>query len=202
MLKYHISKGFFVIVFLIAQTTLFSQISFQDSLNYFEDLKGNSLLGVDIRGKRMPAFKAKDTNGRVITNDSLFSKVTFINFWFEACAPCVAEFHALEKFYKENKPGKDFQFISITFEQDSIIERVRQKNNLTFPIYRLSYDSCKKIKFNLGYPTNLIIDRSGKIVFSLTGGSIDPVYADKSLNYFIQAELERQLYPRIPGDKN
>jgi thiol-disulfide isomerase/thioredoxin len=171
----------------------FCQITHEDSLHYFEHLRADSLMGLDVRGTMLQAFIAKDRKGNVFTNDSLPSKITFINFWFEACHPCVAEFSALEKFYANNRSRKDFQFISITFEQDTTIEQVQKKYNLTYPMYHLSYDSCRKVLVKLGYPTSQIIDKTGKIVYSVTGGPLDPEMANKFLNYFVQAELEKQL---------
>ena len=170
-----------------------SQITREDSLHYFEHLKADSLMRLDVRGKTLQAFIAKDNKKNLFTNDNLCSKVTFINFWFDACAPCVAEFRALEKFYNKNRYRKDFQFISITYEADSVIKRVKGKNALTYPMYHLSYDSCRSVLLKLGYPANLITDKTGKIVYSVTGGPTDPETADKDLNYFIQAELDKQL---------
>lgn len=171
----------------------FSQITQSDSLRYLEHLRADSLMALDVRGTTPQAFIAKDRKGNVFTNDSLPSKITFINFWFETCTPCAAEFQALEKFYNNNKFRKDFQFVSITYEADTVIERVRKKNALTYPIYHLSYDSCRKVLVKLGYPTNQIVDKTGKIVYSITGGPIDPVMANKYLNYFVQAELEKLM---------
>jgi hypothetical protein len=65
----------------------------------------------------------------------LRSKITFINFWFASCAPCVAEFQALEKFYNQINPWKTLNLFLSLFEADSVIERVKKTNNLTYPIY-------------------------------------------------------------------
>ena len=156
---------------------LFSQIRHDDSTNYTDFEKMNAQLTKDIIGKPITSFSIQDKNGATVTNDNLLSKITFINFWFETCAPCVAEFQALEKFYNNNKSNKNFQFISITFEQDSVIERVKKKNNLTYPIYHLSSESCRKVIGRLGYPTTFIINRNLDIVYALTGGPTDPKIA-------------------------
>ncbi|HWC54966.1 MAG TPA: TlpA disulfide reductase family protein [Chitinophagaceae bacterium] len=186
-------KILFLQILLCITLQSFSQVTHEDSLRYLDHLRADSLMGLDARGKTLKAFIAKDRKGTIFTNDSLRSKITFINFWFETCAPCAAEFQALEKFYTNNKSRRGFQFVSITYEADTVIERIRMKNNLTYPMYHLSYDSCRKVLINLGYPTSQIIDKTGKIVYSVTGGPLDPVMADKYLNYFIQAELDKQL---------
>jgi thiol-disulfide isomerase/thioredoxin len=181
------------IFFLTPGVSIFSQVSHEDSINYFEYSKMNISLGKDIRGKTLHGFHAKAKNGALFTDNDLRSKITFINFWFEACAPCLAEFQALEKFYNNNKSKENFQFVTITFEADSTIEQVRKKNNLTYPIYRLSSDSCRKIIGRLAYPTTFIVNKNLEIVYVTTGGPTDPKIADNFLNYFVQAELDKQF---------
>ncbi len=187
------AKGFLTAFFLTGGITLFSQINHSDSIQYFGYLKMNTALTKDVKGKTIPDFIVKDKNGVLLTSNTLLSKITFINFWFEACAPCFAEFQALEKFYNNNKSKENFQFISITFESDSVIDRVCKKNNLTYPIYRLSSDSCRKIIGRLGYPATFIVNNNLEIVYAATGGPTDPKIADKYLNYFIQTELDKKL---------
>lgn len=191
--KYFDIKIFLTILFLIPGVNIFSQITHDDSTNYFEYIKLNISVGNDIRGKKVSGFNANGKNGVLFTDNDLRSKITFINFWFEACAPCVAEFQALEKFYNNNKSRENFQFVSITFEADSTIDRIRKKNNLSYPIYRLSIDSCRKIIGRLGYPATFIVNKNLEIVYAISGGPTDPKIADKYLNYFVQAELVKQL---------
>jgi len=187
-------KIFLLSFFVIAGSALFGQPNHEDSVHYFEYLKIITGFGNDsIKGKRIPGFTCKDIKGSLFTDKNLQSKVTFVNFWFETCAPCIAEFGALEKLYRNNKSNAEFQFISITFEKDSVIDRIRKKYGLTYPIYQLSSDSCRKIIRGLGYPTNFIVNENIEIVYYLTGGSTNPGVADKFLNYFVQTELDKQL---------
>jgi cytochrome oxidase Cu insertion factor (SCO1/SenC/PrrC family) len=130
-------KGFLTVFFLAIRLTLFSQLSHEDSMTYQYNLKAAILVGNDLRGKTIPDFVVKDKTGKLFTNDNFRSKITFINFWFEACAPCLTEFQALEKFYNKNKSRDNFQFISITWEQDSVIEQVRKK--IILPIQFIIY---------------------------------------------------------------
>lgn len=191
--KHLLYKIIFVTLHLFVYGYSFSQVALKDSIHYFEHLKQDLLFGNDIRGKSMPDFIVMDRDEHTFSNRDFNSKITFINFWFEACAPCHAEFQALEKFYNKNKNRKNFQFISITYESDSVIKEVREKYKLSYPIYRMSYDSCRKVKFNLGYPANLIIDKTGAIVYSVAGGPVNPDEADKFINHFVQGELDKQF---------
>ena len=186
-------KLLLIILFLSVQINLFSQVNHEDSINYFQHVEWNNSFELKIKGETPTDFILKNKNGSKFTNDSLDSKITFVDFWFKSCLPCFAEFEALEKLYIKNKPNKDFQFISITFDPDSVIERMRKEHSLTYPIYHLSQDSCNKLHFNTGYPTCWIVNKNREIVYYSFGGSTDPLEADKFLNYFIQAELDKLL---------
>lgn len=116
----------FLLFFLAFNFSLFTQAKLKDSANLPFQSKIDSMLGNNLKGKEIPEFVIKDKIGRIVATDDLRSKILVINFWFEACPPCLAEFRALEKFYNTNKSRKDFQFISITFESDSVIEKVQK----------------------------------------------------------------------------
>ena len=191
--KYIIVKIFLTIFFLAPGICIFSQINHEDSIGYVDYAKMNAGLTKGLKGKGISDFTVRDKKGNALTRDMLRSKITFVNFWFESCAPCVAEFQALEKFYNNNKSRESFQFVSITFESDSIIEKIRKKNNLSYPIYHLPSDSCRKIIGRLGYPATYILNKDLEMVYVTCGGPTDPKIADKFLNYFVQAELDKQF---------
>ena len=46
--------------------------------------------------------------GEIIDNNYLKGKTVFINFWFEACAPCIAEFEAFNEMYTKLKGNPNF----------------------------------------------------------------------------------------------
>lgn len=77
--------------------------------------------------KSMPSFVLKSKDGKQLTPKNLIGKVTFINFWFESCMPCIAGMGALENLYKKFKSNKKFQFVSITYENHERIDTVRKK---------------------------------------------------------------------------
>lgn len=186
-------RGLFTVFVMATWLSSFSQVGHDDSTGYAGLLQMHEAFTKDIMGKPISNFIVKDKNGVLLTPDKSGSKITFINFWFLACAPCVAEFPALEKFYNHNKSREDFQFISITFESESVIEETRKKYNLTYPVYRLSSDSCRKMIGRLGYPATFILNKNQEIIYAVSGGPTDRETADKYLNHFIQAEIDKQL---------
>ena len=60
-------------------------------------------------GTDYPAFKVVTLSGDTVTEKELRGKVTLINFWFESCAPCMAEMPALNDLYLkyQNHPELD-----------------------------------------------------------------------------------------------
>ena len=115
-------------------------------------------------------FTAKTTADKIYSNKNLENKITFINFWFEGCAPCIAEFDALNDLYSKYKSNKDFQFLSFTFETRENVLRVAQKYDLKYPILSIKREHIYKLIFNLGFPTNMVTDKQGNIRYIKCGG--------------------------------
>lgn len=122
----------------------------------------------------------------------------FINFWFEACAPCIAEFSSLNEFYEKYKANKDFKFISFSFEEDSVIKRIKKAYQLNYPIYHLSRDSCKLLTFGIqGYPSNYILNQMGRVAFVGIGGPVDKDKAALWFKYLYEAQVNKLLFDPV-----
>jgi peroxiredoxin len=143
-------------------------------------------------GKEMDHFSVLSDEGRSYTNDSLKGKVTLVNFWFEACAPCVAEFEELNKLNGRIKNRK-FQLLSFTFETPDAIKRIKEKYKLEFEVISISEKECRRLNFNYGFPFNIIVDESSKIANIHHGGSIDKTEAGKNFNIAIIPEIKKLL---------
>lgn len=138
-------------------------------------------------GQKIPEFDGITYDGKQIGNHTLKNKVSVINFWFMACPPCMAELgglNAVVEFYKERD---DVAFISFTTdEKQDIIESFLPFHQLEFEIIpdaKLTIIEVFKIWW--GFPTTIVIDKSGKIHKVFTGGSTDEEEASK--------EIERTL---------
>ncbi|HEX2628003.1 MAG TPA: TlpA disulfide reductase family protein [Chitinophagaceae bacterium] len=123
-------------------------------------------------GKEFPSFKAK-LGDSVVNNESLRGKTVFVNFWFEACPPCIAEFKGLNELYDSLKLDSSFAFISFTYETKGTIARVKKKYGLKFPIVSVSNTECYRLNQENGFPTNIILDSNLAIRHIETGGNID-----------------------------
>ncbi|MFT3907858.1 MAG: TlpA disulfide reductase family protein [Ferruginibacter sp.] len=143
-------------------------------------------------GKAFPEFNTK-FNGRTITKDSLKGKVVFINFWFKACPPCIAELDALNELYRKFSVYKDFVFLSFTFEKPSDIPLLRKHYKMRYPVASVDRQECYRLNFGNGFPTSAILDRQGVVRYFVTGGD----HTDKKEARDI---VIKRLYPGLTAE--
>jgi len=137
-----------------------------------------------IIGKELPAYSLVGRSGKTYTNEDLKGKVVFLNFWSVNCGPCVMEIPVLNKLFLSYKDNKDVVFISILLDKEealeSFLEKGLTKRRIVYEVVpdskALMKDTFKLIK---GYPTNLFIDREGKIFMRTYGGITDPKDEDE-----------------------
>ena len=111
----------FVFISIECKSQIYVSKSYRDSLNAIR--KANI-------GKQFPDFKVTDIDGNNFSNSDLEGKITLINFWFEGCHPCVAEFAALNDIFEKFYRNKSFNFITFTFEYSSDIKKNVKKYSL------------------------------------------------------------------------
>ena len=143
--------------------------------------------------KAFKDFYGKTSDGKVYTLDSIRGKVSFINFWFEQCTPCITEFGALNDLYSKYKGNKDFQLLAFTFEDTKVVSKVAMKYKLEFPIISLDKDVLYNLMYNLGFPTNMLVDKSNQIFLIKSGGATSIDRAKDDLNALFRTEVEKLL---------
>ena len=131
---------------------------------------------------KFPDFSAKDLDGNAV-DSSIFSQnaVTVVNFWFNACSPCVQELPELNKLNEELKE-KGGQVIGINIDsldgnEDGIAEAksILEKQGAKYT--NLSLDSNseagKYATSIMAFPTTIVLDRNGNIIGEPIMGGID-----------------------------
>lgn len=115
-------------------------------------------------GKKLDAFSAYDINGKLIDTKQLIGKVLVLNFWFIKCPPCKYERPYLNKMVDDYKADSNVVFISIAIDRKEQLEPYLKENEFK---YSVIHDGNKLAKsYDIaGYPTQLIIDKEGKIAF-------------------------------------
>ena len=156
---------------------------------FFEERENSNR---ELINKPFPAFSVLD-NITTIDNNYLKGKTIFVNFWFEACPPCIAEFDALNKMYNKLKDKRNFEFISFTYETKEKIEEIKRKYKIQYKILSISREECYRLNNNNGFPTNMIVDSLGLIKYLISGGSIDKDKARELIMNTIYPEILKNL---------
>jgi len=143
---------------------------------------GKRALAAGVLGKPAPLLNGTDINGKILrSEDYIGKKYLLLDFWASWCGPCHDEFPYLKDLYnKYNKAG--FEIIGISADRDEIVWK---KDIIRSGIQKWRHmlaknDSSKEQvddRFSLqGYPTLLLIDKSGLIIYRTDGYSIETLH--------------------------
>jgi len=122
----------------------------------------------------------------------LKGKVVLVDFWASWCGPCKHSFPALEALHKEYA-GKGLVILGINLDA-KVTDMVRflEKNPVTFPIVR-DKDQTYVVPLGLeALPTNLLVDRAGKVRFIHAGFRGEETVAE------LKAQIETLLAEGAP----
>ncbi len=92
-------------------------------------------------------------------------KIRLISFWATWCKPCIAEFKDFQTL-KDKYPEK-LEIITVSDESPQKIEHFRNRNNYSF-IFLKSNEPLSSFGIN-AVPLNVILDKSGRSVYSRLG---------------------------------
>lgn len=143
-------------------------------------------------GKLFPSFIGA-SGGNTVSNKLFKGKTVLINFWFEGCHPCMAEMEALGELQERLKNNKNFLLISFTWDNPEAIKRVKEKYGINFPVIETTDEECAKLNFGNGYPTNIIVDKTGSIKYLHSGGSINKTEAKEFIMTTLLSEIKNEL---------
>jgi cytochrome c biogenesis protein CcmG, thiol:disulfide interchange protein DsbE len=90
-------------------------------------------------------------------------KVVLVDFWASWCAPCLAEFPAVAKFYKKHR-DEGFEVIALSVDRPSARSKmVRIAETLPFPAALLSEATANGFGKPKAVPVSYIIDAKGVV---------------------------------------
>lgn len=128
----------------------------------------NKITTVEKIGTKAPYIIARSIDGKKIRTKQLIdNKITVLNFWFTTCGPCKKEIPQLNKL-KKTFEGKNVEFVAIALDQEYKIANFLKKNPFKYDIVEDGRWIANKLGVSL-YPTNIIIDKKGKINYFKTG---------------------------------
>ena len=152
------------IIFLI----LISSKIFAQEDNPYELYKANLI------GKPAADFKFKDISGKVFLLSDLKGKVVLLNMWFVGCSGCQLEYPGLTHLksrLKAQKKDDKIVLLSLALDGKESLQNYLKKNPLDFQHMAEAGDISQGTYKALGFPTNIIIDKSGIIRIIKIGGS-------------------------------
>jgi peroxiredoxin len=123
-------------------------------------------------GKTLPDFSATTMDGKTYTNETLKGKVVLVNFWFIACAPCVAEIPTFNELTKTF--GDDLVILSFATDKEDRLKEFMTKRPVNFPVVASADKFVDEVfKLDFGFPTNILLNKNGEIADFSIGGATD-----------------------------
>ena len=120
-----------------------------------------------VAGEKFQGFRTSDINGNKFDLRNTVGKVIVLNFWFINCPPCKTEIPDLNKLTETYK-DKDVIFLAVALDPKYDLKDFLKTNPFSYNII----DSGRFIadKYGVkGYPTHVVIDKTGIIKFSTLG---------------------------------
>lgn len=120
-------------------------------------------------GQQIPDIEMILTDGTKVTSADLLGKVVMLQFTASWCSVCRKEMPHIEKdIWQKHKTNKDFALYGI--DMDEPLEKVKKFQKDIKTTYPLALDPDAKIFYTFaakgaGVTRNVIIDKSGKIVY-------------------------------------
>jgi len=97
-------------------------------------------------------------------------KVVLLNFWASWCPPCVHEMPSMARL-KTHFKQKDFEILAVNLgENKTDIETFLQAHPVNFPILMDTQGQAVQDWKIFAYPSSFIIDKTGRIRYTLFGG--------------------------------
>lgn len=126
----------------------------------------------ELVGCEAPDFKVTTITGEHLSLSQLRGKVIVINFWFESCAPCIAELPALNKLVDEFQQ-QDVVFIAFGKDPEFRISKFLTEKKFNYKMVSGKYDLVNDFCVIAGWPMNMVVDKNGIVQYIKPGGYTD-----------------------------
>jgi thiol-disulfide isomerase/thioredoxin len=95
-------------------------------------------------------------------------KVVLLDFWATWCGPCKMLEPEIEAAYKKYK-SQGFDVVAISDEETAVLSAFQKERENTYPLFQDFSGLASKAYDIEGYPTQVLIDRTGNIVWTQLG---------------------------------
>ncbi|WP_175417345.1 TlpA disulfide reductase family protein [Arthrobacter sp. 24S4-2] len=123
--------------------------------------------------KAAVSIKGALFDGTTVEPSNFVGKVTVLNFWFAACAPCRVEAPLLEELHQEFKE-QGVQFYGVNLRDEKAAAEAFDKTfNLTYPSFHDKDGAVLLAVSGLvppgAVPTTLVLDKQGRVASRVLG---------------------------------
>ncbi|HZV12667.1 MAG TPA: TlpA disulfide reductase family protein, partial [Candidatus Kapabacteria bacterium] len=127
-------------------------------------------------GKDIPnplQFRYTTLDGKSDSLTGLQGKVVVLDFWYIGCPGCELEKQSMSALAESYKDSSSVAFLSIASDRKRSLEAYFSSVPFHLPVVSDANGDISNIFSVEGYPTHVILDRSGSIVDVSVGGSIE-----------------------------
>ena len=137
----------------------------------------------------LPALSMQDLDGRTITTDDLYGKVTLVNFWATWCGPCRAEIPDLIKL--QARYPDHLQIIGVSADEGpvQVVEDFATAYGINYPIVMSTPELDRAFPGVMALPTSFIIDPEGRVVQTHIG-LINPGVLEQETRFLAALDLD------------
>jgi outer membrane lipoprotein-sorting protein/peroxiredoxin len=152
------------------------------------EFKGPVKANADLTGQAAADFKLKSVTGKEFSLQDLKGKFVLLDFWATWCAPCRHDLPAVEKLHQEFH-RKGLVVLGVDGGEDSgTVNEFLFSSKLSYPIL-LTSDSDVMLSYSVtAFPTVVLIDADGKIVFYHVGAGGDKALRESLAKLGLETE--------------
>ncbi|TSD64139.1 TlpA family protein disulfide reductase [Inquilinus sp. KBS0705] len=137
-------------------------------------------------GKDINPFAVTDIYGKKIGKANWKNKIVVLNFWFVGCVPCRNEIPELNKLVAKYAGNPNVIFLGIALDHETEIKEFLKSNTFNYQLVADGKQYAGLFKIN-SYPTNVVIDKEGKVKFHTNGFGLNTVdWVDKAIAETVQ----------------
>ena len=155
------------------------------------EFKGPVKANADLTGQAAADFKLKSNTGKEFSLPDLKGKFVLLDFWATWCAPCRRDLSAVEKLHQEFH-RKGLVVLGVNGGEDSeTVNEFLLSSKLSYPIL-LTPDGGVMQSYRVSaFPTVVLIDADGKIVFYHVGAGGDKALRESLAKLGLESESPR-----------
>ena len=152
-----------------------------------------------VLGDIMFDFRFTDTDGNEYQLSELLKtkKAVVLNFWYTNCGPCKSEFPFLQQAYEKYADDLTLLAMDPVADDDAVaVAAFKAQNKLNIPMGTCDPNWEKAMQL-VGYPTTVVIDRTGMVAFMHTGMITDAATFETIFAYYTADDYVQKATTKV-----